>query len=183
MLWYGCGIPLHGLDVIYEAFKILAREREDVTLRVAGSSGLISELERRARRDGASNIKFLGRISRERVVKEIGEADVCLGGHYSTTPKAGNVIAGKVFEMIAMRKPVIVGESVAVKELFVDGEHIVMCERGSARSLADAVTRVCENEVLSKRIAENVYTLYNKKLRPKQVVAPLIKVIKNLAEG
>ncbi|MFH0862814.1 MAG: glycosyltransferase family 4 protein [Candidatus Altiarchaeota archaeon] len=180
VFWCGSGIPLQGLGVVYEAFKSLP---EGIVLRVAGSSRIISDLEAKAAREGVKNIVFLGRLAREDVAREIANADICLGGHYSKLSKAGNVVSGKVYEMIATRKPVIVGASDAVKELFVDGVDVLMCEAGSPRSLAESIVRLCNDEALSDRLAENAYRLFLKTLLPRHTGKPFAEVLERLAGG
>ncbi|MES1242735.1 MAG: glycosyltransferase [Acidobacteriota bacterium] len=181
VFWSGTGIPLQGLDVLYEACKELQKRGADVVLRLAGWSGIIERLKRTAESEGVRNIVFLGSIPRRQVIEEIAAADIGLGGHYSTIPKAAQVIAGKVYELIAMKKPVIVGDSPATRELFVDGETALLCRMGSAPSLADAVETLAGDPALGKRLAENAHALYQSRLRPQVDVLPLLPVLRRLA--
>ena len=71
--------------------------------------------------------------------------------------------------MIAMKKPVIAGDSPAVRELFTSRENILLCEMGSAESLADAILTLHNKPDLRAAIASEAYNLYNTKLNPKQV--------------
>ena len=182
VFWSGSGIPLQGLDVVYEAFKELQGRGVGVTLRIAGSSRIIDRLRRTAEAEGVRNVVFLGGIPRRQVIEEIAAADIGLGGHYSTVPKASQVIAGKVYELIAMRKPVVIGDSPATRELFVDGENALMCRMGSPAALADAVERLAADSVLAERLAANAHALYDSRLRPKVDVAPLLPVLERLAK-
>src|SRR5215210_2894699 len=177
VFWSGSGIPLQGLDVIYEAFRLLQERGVPVVLRLAGASRIIERMRQRAEAEGVRNIRFLGGIPRRQVIEEIAAAEIGLGGHYSTVPKAGQVIAGKVYELIAMRRPVIVGDSPATRELFVDGENALLCRMGSPESLADAVTRLAADPALAGRLAANAHELYRSRLRPEVVVAPLLRVL------
>lgn len=180
VFWSGSGIPLQGLDVIYEAFRILQVQGAPVVLRLAGGGRILERLRQRAQAEGVGNIRFLGAIPRRQVVEEIAAADIGLGGHYSTIPKAALVIAGKVYELIAMRRPVIVGDSPAARELFVDGENALLCRMGSPEALAGAVVRLAADPVLAERLAGNAYELYRSRLRPPVNVAPLLAVLAGL---
>lgn len=182
VFWSGSGIPLQGLDVIYEAFKELQGRGADVTLRLAGSSRILDRLRRTAEAEGVRNVVFLGGIPRRQVIGEIAAADIGLGGHYSTVPKASQVIAGKVYELIAMRKPVVIGDSPATRELFVDGESALMCRMGSPAALADAVERLAADPALAERLAANAHALYQSRLRPRIDVLPLLPVLERLAK-
>lgn len=181
--WCGTGIPLQGLDVLYEAFVLLEQRGEHIVLRLAGASPIISRLAARASAEGLNNLVFLGNLPRQRVVDEIAAADIGLGGHYSTVPKAAQVIAGKVYELIAMRKPVVVGDSAATRELFVDGENALLCEMGSAAALADAISRLARDPDLADHIASGAHRLYQERLRPANLVVPLLELVARLANG
>jgi glycosyltransferase involved in cell wall biosynthesis len=181
--WCGTGIPLQGLDVLYDAMRILEERGERIVLRLAGASSIIANLEARAADEGLRNIVFLGNLPRSRVIDEIAAADIGLGGHYSTVPKARQVIAGKVYELLAMRKPVVVGDSPATREIFVDGENALLCRMGSARSLADAISRLAADPGLADRLAQAGHEMFRERLRPATLVEPLLAILAELATG
>lgn len=181
VFWAGTGIPHQGLDVIYEAFRELERRGVAATLRLAGWSRIVEGIERRARQDGVSNIVFLRNIPRRDVVEETAAADITLGGPFLAIPKTRNVIAGKVFEMIAMGKPVIIGDSPAARELFVDGESAVLCRMGSPEALADSIAKLAADPAFRERIGASGLALYRQRLRPVVNVRPLLPVLADLA--
>lgn len=180
LFWVGSGIPLQGLDVLYDALLELARRGVPVTTRlVVGDRRPRERLAARAAADGLA-LTVLGPQPRARVGEEIAAADIGLGGHYSTIPKAKNVIAGKVFELLAMGRPAVVGASPATRELLVDGESAVFCEMGSAASLADAVERLVADPELAERVARGGQELFQARLRPEVAVQPLLAVLARL---
>jgi glycosyltransferase involved in cell wall biosynthesis len=183
VFWSGSGIPLQGLPVILGAARVLARRGVSVEVRIAGQSALIDRVAAEARAEGLDNMVFLGQISRSRVIQEVAAAEVGLGGHYSTIPKATQVIAGKVYELLAMARPAVVGGCPATRELFTDGENAVLCEMGSAESLADAIERLLLDPALAARVARGGHDLYQRRLRPEVVVEPLLAVLAGYASG
>ena len=76
-------------------------------------------------------------------------------------------------------KPSIVRRSDAVKELFLNKEHMVMYEKGSLKLLADSIKTLIDYKQLSEKIAENADKLYIQELMPKKIVFPLIDIISN----
>lgn len=179
--WSGTGIPLQGLDVLCEAFRLLATRGVPARLRVAGESGLVERARSVAAARGVANIEFLGNLPRSGVVREIAAAEIGLGGHYSRVPKAKQVIAGKAYEIIAMRRPVVLGDCAATREVFTDGVDALLCEMGSAPALADAVERLVRAPELRERLAGAGRALYEARLRPALAVAPLVPVLRRLA--
>jgi glycosyltransferase involved in cell wall biosynthesis len=180
VFWAGSGIPLQGLEVIMDAMKLLGDF--PIHLRIAGSSPIIERMKSKAKAENIYCISFLGRVTRDSVIEEIASADICLGGHYSSIPKARNVIAGKLYEMIAMKKPVIAGDSPAVRELFTSGKNILLCKMGEAQSLADAILTLHNQPELRAAIASEAYNLYNTTLNPRQITSALADAIR-LAAG
>ena len=178
LFWVGSGIPLQGLEVIIDAMKLVSEL--PVHLRIAGSSPILDTVKQKAASENVTNITFLGRVPRERVVTEIADSDICLGGHYSLIPKARNVIAGKLYEMIAMRKPVIAGDNEAVRELFTHNKDLFLCKMGSAASLANAISELHHSPILRKQLADSSYNLYSTILRPRQLVIPLVDTIESI---
>ena len=179
VFWVGSGIPLQGLEVIIDAMKLVSDL--PIHLRIAGASPILNRIMKQVTDDDISNITFLGRIPRKQVVTEIAESDICLGGHYSLIPKAKNVIAAKLYEMIAMKKPVIAGDNSAVRELFSHRRDLFLCEMGSASSLANAISELHKSPPLRNELAAAAFKLYSEKLRPEILVIPLVKTIYNLA--
>ena len=178
IFWVGSGIPLQGLEIIIAAMKLIPDL--PVHLRIAGSSPILEAIKHQVIDEKINNITFLGRIPREQVVLEISKSDICLGGHYSVIPKARNVIAGKLYEMIAMRKPVIAGDNEAVRELFTHKKDLFLCKMGSAESLAAAIEELHFSPNLRTKLADSSYELYLKKLLPQQLTIPLVDVITDM---
>jgi glycosyltransferase involved in cell wall biosynthesis len=109
-------------------------------------------------------VSLVGWIPIDQLPIYIARASICLAGHFSTIPKATRVIPTKTFQFIAMRKPTIVGDSAAMKELFVSGEHIYAVPMGDPEALADAILDLLNNEALRDYIASRSYNLFQERL-------------------
>lgn len=140
VLWYGSAIPVHGIEVILKAAKLL--EGTAIVFRVFGPirkrySALTDDLN-------TNNIEFGGLLSYEKLPIEINRADLCLGGHFSDVNKAKRTIAGKTFEFLACGKPTIVGDSPANRELFEEGGLVHFVKMNDPEALAGKVLEVKE---------------------------------------
>ncbi len=122
--FHGTFIPLQGVSYILDAARAL--EKEPILFRFAGEGQLFKEVAERVFREGMKNVTLLGRMPLEKIPDSIASSDVCLG-IFGDTDKTRRVIPNKVYECIAMNKPVITARTPAILELFRDGEDVIDC--------------------------------------------------------
>lgn len=169
--FHGHYIPLQGVDCIIKAAKILS-EHKEIVFRIIGQGQEYEKIRHLARELEVSNIEFLPEMDFENLQSKISEADIVLG-IFGSTDKAMRVIPNKVFEGLALGKPVLTAETPAVKELLVDNITVAFCRSAGSNSLAEKILFLKENEQTKKKIGENAERLYNDKLRPEKIVAGL----------
>ncbi len=112
------------------------------------------------------NVRFIDWLPFDALPIEIAKADCCLGGHFSDIEKAKRVIAGKTFQFIAMKKPVIVGDCPGNRELFSDRQNALFVGMADADSLAHAILELKNDANLRGRIAEAGYETFMKLAQP-----------------
>jgi glycosyltransferase involved in cell wall biosynthesis len=127
-----------------------------------------------------NNIEFIDWVTLDELSIERRKADICLGGHFGETNKAKRVIPGKVYDCLSARKPVILGNNPANRELFEDGKNVIFVEHGNPEQLADAILNLKNDEVIREKIAEQGYKLFLEKCTPFHVVNGLIENLKLL---
>lgn len=156
VLFYGTYIPLHGIDTIVRAAKLL--EGDGVSIRLIGSGqerrsveGLVCDL-------GVVNVELLDPVPLGSLPHEIASAAVCLG-IFGTTSKASRVVPNKVFQAVAMARPVVTADSSAIRAAFEPGE-IVTVPPGDPIALAAAIRELLEDPERANRVAEAGYRRY-----------------------
>lgn len=174
VVFHGSFIPLQGITYVIETAKIL--ERENIQFDLIGSGQTYYECSQQAKKLNVKNVKFHGWKSYEEIVSYIGKADICLG-IFGDTNKAKRVIPNKVYEVIAMKKALITADTPAIKEVFTNGKNALFCESANARSLADAILELRDDEDLRKRIAEGGYELFTRRFTPEAIGREVKKVI------
>lgn len=152
VLFYGTYHPVHGADVIIEAARILA-SRTDIMFRMVGDGPERTRVEERSKRHGMRNVTFEGNVPQERLADMIAQADVCLGGHFSSTGKAQRVIAGKTFQFLAMRRATVVSDTPGNRELLTDRRDCLMVPLNDPERLAHSIALLCDDASLRGRIA------------------------------
>jgi glycosyltransferase involved in cell wall biosynthesis len=156
---YGSFLQLHGMEHVIRAAKILEGE-PDIEFRIGGDGRKRREVLSLARALGVSNVHFGGWIPFAELPTAIAKASVCLGGHFSDSTKAGNVIASKTFQFLAMAKPTIVTDNPANRELFTHGKDVYMCRPADSASLARAILDLKQDAGLRERIADAGYRVF-----------------------
>jgi glycosyltransferase involved in cell wall biosynthesis len=150
VLFFGTYVPLHGIDTIVDAAAELQHEEIDFTL--IGSGDQLDSLQVRSQQLGG-RVRFVKQWqSTTQLCEHIGRADICLGV-FGTTPKAARVIPYKVFDALAVGRPVVTRDSPAIREMLRDGESALLCPAGDGKALAEAIRRLHADPRLTERIA------------------------------
>jgi glycosyltransferase involved in cell wall biosynthesis len=113
--FHGTFIPLQGLPTIIRAAKLL--EGTGIRFRIVGDGQERPTIDKLVAELGASNVELPGRVPREQVPHEIAAASLCLG-IFGTSDKAGRVVPNKLFECLAVGRPVLTADTPAIRGAF-----------------------------------------------------------------
>ncbi|MBI4801360.1 MAG: glycosyltransferase [Elusimicrobia bacterium] len=161
VLHFGRYIPLHGLKHIVRAAKKL-EAGQDILFRFIGSGEEFEPTLKLAVELGLRRTEFIRFLEPPELIKHIAEADLCLGV-FGETAKAARVIPNKVYEAMAMGRPVLTGRSPAAAELLTDGEDCLLCAMADPDALAASILRLKNDDGLRLKIAENGHRLFKEK--------------------
>lgn len=174
--FHGSFIPLQGIQYIIHAAKLLETE-ENVFFEIIGKGQTYKEMLRLAKRLEVRNVSFIGWVNYTEVPNYIARADLCLG-IFGDTIKAKRVIPNKAFEILAMKKPLITGDSPAAREVLTNNRNAVLCEMANPEDLADKVLLLRDNIDLRNKIAEKGYRLYKDHFTPVKIG----ELVKNIVD-
>ncbi len=161
VLNYSSYIPLHGIDVILHSAKILEEEK-DIKFILIGKGQLYPEMRELAQKLELKNVEFIEWLSHKELVERASKAHILLG-IFGTTQKALRVIPYKVYEALALAKPVITEDSPASRELLKDKKHCLLSPPGDPEALAERIIFLKNNPELRKKIAQEGHKLYLEK--------------------
>lgn len=167
VLFYGKFIPLQGVSFIVRAAKLLEQDKE-IEFEVIGSGQLSESIEQLSRELSVENIDFIKWVDYKELPEHILDAHICLG-IFGSTPKAQRGIPIKVYEALAMKKPVITGNTPAAREVFIHKKNAVLCETGNPQALAESIVFLKENKELRERMAEQGFELFQKLFSSQQI--------------
>jgi glycosyltransferase involved in cell wall biosynthesis len=135
--FYGTFIPNHGVLNIIEAAR-LVQDIPDVQFDMIGDGPDLPAARELAQRYELTNVKFLGWMDEEALVNACVPADILLGS-FGTKAQSLITVHNKIYAGMAMGKPVLTGDSPAVREQFEAGKQIFLCRRDDPASLAEAL--------------------------------------------
>ena len=167
MLFYGKFIPLQGISYIVRAAKILEKDKE-VKFEIIGSGQLSDNIKRLSKELDIKNIDFRDWVAYKELPEHILNADVCLG-IFGSTPKAQRGIPIKVYEALAMKKPIITGDTPAAREVFTHKQNALLCKMCNPEALAESIILLKENRELRANIAESGHKLYQEIFSSEQI--------------
>lgn len=143
----------HGLEVVLDAAEQLqASGRDDIIFLLVGDGARRSKLEEAARQRGLSDmVSFTGRQPREMMPAVLAASDACLI-HLKATELFGSVIPSKIFETMAMSRPIIMGVSGEALEIVKEAEAGIEMQPESADSLIAAIDQLRCDDQLRQRM-------------------------------
>ncbi|OGS22787.1 MAG: hypothetical protein A2252_10705 [Elusimicrobia bacterium RIFOXYA2_FULL_39_19] len=176
VLFWGTFIPLHGIEYIVKAAKRLENQK-DIVFKIIGMGQTYQEIVTIINELDIKNIELIGTVDEGILPGLIAKSDICLG-IFNNSDKARNVLPHKVYQALAMKKPVITAETRAAAEVLKNGETAVFCEIANDESLAYEIMYLKNSPELRNKIGEKGYTLYIETLTPEKVVKPFCEYVK-----
>ena len=135
VLFFGTGVPLHGLSTVLDAVE----RAPGVRLVVVGGSE--TDRQRASQMRPGSVVLEDPFVPRERIARLLDRAHLALG-IFGTSPKAELVVPFKVVHALAAARPVLTGDTLAVREALVPGVECFTCKSGDARQLAAVLSEL-----------------------------------------
>jgi glycosyltransferase involved in cell wall biosynthesis len=157
-VYYGTFIPNHGVEYIIEAARLLADEPR-IQFELIGRGPDKEKTAQLARQYRLSNITFVDWLDKATLMKHVVDADVCLGV-FGTTPQSLMTIQNKIYECMAMAKPVITGDSPTIRRSLVHSRHVYLVPRADGAALAEAILLLRDDADLRQSIAEQGYAVF-----------------------
>ena len=180
VIYYGAFIPNHDVLCIVDAARELVRE-DQIHFFMIGDGPMRGVAEATARSYALANITFTGWMEKKDLTEQVACADLCLG-IFGATPQALMTFNNKIFECLAMAKPVITGETPPLRKLFEHGKHLFLTNRSDPQALAEAIIHLKSHPELTKSLASNGYQYYLENFTPTHLGAIMLKHLSELVD-
>jgi len=131
----GTYIPFHGVEVILRAAKMLP----EIRFEFIGKGQTYPAAIKRVAELKLKNAHFVtGYFPKEELMEMQARSTIMLGV-FADAPKTRYVVPTKIYEALALGRPLITAESPALREFFTPGEHLISVPPADPSALADAI--------------------------------------------
>ncbi|MEO1270589.1 MAG: glycosyltransferase, partial [Myxococcota bacterium] len=178
VLFYGTYIPLQGIETILRgASKVTASARltligrgqtYDAMQTLAGTLGLDDE-----------RVHFEDPVPFETLPGRLAASHISLG-IFGTTAKALRVVPNKVVQAAAMGRPIITGDTPAIRRYFTHGETAWLVPPGDGEALAKAIDHLCAQPELLRTLGEGSRAVFEAHFSLEAITKTLIQAVERL---
>jgi glycosyltransferase involved in cell wall biosynthesis len=179
VFFYGRFSPLHGVEHIIQAAALLEQRADPVQFVFVGAGQTYQMSRDLVTKLGLSTVTFLESVPYAQLAPMMAEADVCLGS-FGTTARARRVIPNKVFDALAVGRPVVTADTPGSREALTHGRHAWLCHAGDAEALADAIGYLKREPELRRRLAEEGHRLFEQRFSLEAMTRDLTGIIGEL---
>lgn len=158
VLYYSTFLPLHGVETVIQAAALL--KDEPITFDLIGAGSLLAEMQTTIQQLQLTNVTLSSPVPARVLAERIADADICLGGHFGQSEKAGRVIPGKIYQMLAVGRAVIAAGAPGNYELLRQRETALFVPPGDPAALANAIRTLHLDPQLRGRLADQGRSLY-----------------------
>ena len=179
VLYFGTYLPMHGVDTIIRAAKLL--EDKNVVIELIGNGPEYQKVRRLADELGLGNVRFeTNWLDTSSIADRVAVTSICLG-IFGRGEKARRVLPCKVFPALAMAKPLITGETPAATEALRHGENAYLVPLNNPQALARAIRILLDDNQLATNIGLGGVKTFRERFTPgaigQELIAELEKIV------
>ena len=160
-----CGriVSEKGIDVLLQAYKLVAEQRDDVKLVIGGDyqniagGSIFPQLQALIETENIKNVEFLGKIPEEKMAEFYSSLDVfCL-------PSINPLEAFGMVQIEAMLcgVPVVASDLYGVRTIVGNTGMGLVCKKGDAQSLADCIMKILDDPEKYTKSHQEIHDLYS----------------------
>lgn len=169
----------HALEAVLEAADLL-RARDDVRFLMVGGGAEAAKLRQLRDQRNLDNVVILDRQPHDRMPEIWGLANASIV-HLRDTPLFRTVIPSKMFEVMALGLPIILGVQGEAERILTEAEAGIAVQPESAAAIAKAVEQLADSPGLAGALGANgrraVQERYDRRVIAEQYVSLLQRVV------
>lgn len=178
VVYYGLYSPLHGVEVILKAAKLL-KKYKDIKFLMVGKGQTFEKNYQFAKNEKLNNVIFYTEATEENATDILNSGHLFLG-HASKSPTVYRTLPNKVYQGLALGKVVITIKTPATVGVFENLKDAYLFNPADPKSLAKGILDLKKNPSLLRKIAKNGYNLFISKFTPVKISKKIIDDINYL---
>ena len=145
----------HGLDVVVRAASLLQKQgRNDIVFCLVGDGARRRAHEAQVEHLGLEHlVKFTGRLAKSKMPEILASSD-CLLVHLKKTDLFATVIPSKIFESMAMNRPLIMGVRGDAAEIVRAAQCGIEIEPDNESDLLSAINKLVQDRELYEQLCQ-----------------------------
>jgi colanic acid biosynthesis glycosyl transferase WcaI len=167
----------HGIGTLLDAAKSLLH-RQDIVFIVVGTGAEEAELADKSRREGLTNVIFVGAVSKSEVREYWKLCDVALV-LLRDAPLFRHVIPSKIFEAMGMARPILLGVRGESERILLESGAGITIPPEAAPALAQALGEMAEHRDrcigMGSRGRQYVELHYSREVLASAMLAELVR--------
>ena len=178
IMFHGSIIKSKGLEVLLDAFKIFNKKYPTTKLVIAGGGTHEEVIKEYTKRKNVKNVTFTGWFGHERLARLM--RDIQFGVITRSKNMANNfVVSAGMLEYWAYKKPVIVPDLDAFKEVIEDGKNGIFYKTDNSKDLAEKMEYLYENQEFYSKMAMQGLSTANSVFNHKKVALDLVESLES----
>lgn len=178
VVYYGLFSPIHGVEYLIKAAKLLEKEKS-IQFLLVGNGNTFEKDQQLAKKLKVNNVIFYKDLTEKDSFQTLKRADV-FTGFLGKHPVIDRVIPNKVYQGLALGKIVLTAYSPAIEGVLKNNHDVSLCDQANPESIAKTILALKRNPVKSKSIGKNGYQLFIQNFRPVSIGKELISYLKDI---
>lgn len=177
VLWVGTFIPLHGVEHILHAARLLQDAAPDVRLTLIGSGQTYDAMRRLSDELRLTNIAWgPAWLDDAALAARTARADLVLGV-FGMSAKAQRVIPNKVYAALALGRPLLTADTPGIREALAPGDTAFLCPPGDPEALAESLLRIRARPDLAAQVAARGKALFDARFAPQAIGKQMLALL------
>jgi glycosyltransferase involved in cell wall biosynthesis len=183
VLWVGTFIPLHGVEHILHAARLLQDAAPDVRLTLIGSGQTYDAMRQLSDELGLTNIVWgPAWLDDAALTARTAHANLVLGV-FGMSAKAQRVIPNKVYAALALGRPLLTADTPGIREALAPGDTAFLCPPGDPGALAEALMSIRARPDLAAQVASRGKALFDARFTPQAIGEQVLALLAPLTAG
>ena len=174
----------HGLDVVIRAAqRAKAAGRRDIAFMIVGDGANREALEQQVATEGVEAwVKFTGRLPKEKMATVLASSD-CSLIHLRKTDLFATVIPSKIFETMAMERPIIMGVAGPAREIVMEAGAGVPMTPESDEELFHHVATLADDRDAAAEMGLGARRFVLEHYNRDELAAEYVKLLQRVADA